>query len=495
MNRQMVLCCDTDSLMHPETLGLADERLEGQSWLTVFSDAAQARKALSERGEHGEVWVVSSDSMEGINLAAALKRDDSRRKVSLVSFNGAGSVMGRCQAAGVGLIRSKEEFVRGYAERKRQMLGAAESPSANVSAGVSFSGADLGSASNSNIGTKGAAGQARVADGADSPVSSLPVEEPALSNLDSAPTLVDLPIPTRASFESSHPKVFPTERSKAERMAHTSLARVATDQDAYVLSVVSGSGGVGKSAIAACCAVVFQSMGKRTLLLDADLQFGDMEYLVGRDNSFDITDLIAEPERISQVEPKGNLPALIASPRRLEQSELIMGRMAELIGYVRGFFDVVVVNTGAFWSEQHAQVLEASDKTLFVLDQRPSSVRSCSHALELCERCGIATQSCLFVLNFCTRHSLLTSIDVSCALKGAHVEEVKDGGKDVGELLGAGLPEELLASRNPFSESIKQLCAGLLPGSEPDAAALQEASFSSKRGSLFGFRRRRAACL
>lgn len=495
MNKQMVLCCDTDSLMHPEMLGLGDERLEGQPWLTVFSDAAQARKALSEGCGHEDVWVVSSDSMEGINLAAALKRDDSRRRVSLVSFNSAGSVMGRCQAAGVELIRSKEEFVRGYAEHKRRVMGEAEVLAANSSAGVLSVGAETASTANSSADTGKLEQQVQFAGSTNSSVSSLPVEEPALSVFGAAPTLVDLPVPKRASFESNSSKVFPAQRSKAERMAHTSLTRVATDQDAYVVSVVSGSGGVGKSAIAACCAVVFQSMGKRTLLLDADLQFGDMEYLVGRDNSFDIADLIAEPERISQVEPKGNLPALIASPRRLEESEIIMGRMAEFIRYVRGFFDVVVVNTGAFWSEQHAQVLEASDRTLFVLDQRPSSVRSCSHALELCERCGIATQSCLFVLNFCTRHSLLTSIDVSCALKGAHVEEVKDGGRDVGELLGAGLPEELLASRNPFSESIKQLCAGLLPGSEPDAVALQEASPSNKRGALFSFRRRRAACL
>lgn len=485
MNRQMVLCVDSESLMHPELIGLDDERLDGQSWLEVFSDAAQVRESLFEDDGHEEVWVVSSDSMEGINLAAALKHDDRRRGVSLVSFNGAGSVMGRCQAAGVELIRGKEEFVRRYAERKRRAAEFVADNSSVVPEVKEAKAAELETV------------EPEVAEhvGVDSSVASLPVEEPSFGNYRSAPAVIDLPVPTRVSFESGKPKVFPEERSNAERMAHTSLIPVATAQDAFVVSVVSGSGGVGKSAIAACCAVTFQSMGKRTLLLDADLQFGDMEYLVGRDDSFDITDLMAEPERIAQVEPKGNLPALIASPKRLEQSELIMDRMAELIGYVRGYFDVVVINTGAFWSEQHAQILEASDRTLFVLDQRPSSIRSCSHALELCERCGIATQSCLFVLNFCTRHALLTSIDVSCALKGAHVEEIKDGGKDVGELLGAGLPEELLASRNPFSESIKQLCVGLMPGSEPEPAASQEVQISSKRSSLFGFRRRRAACL
>lgn len=301
-------------------------------------------------------------------------------------------------------------------------------------------------------------------------------------------------MPVREPSKPEQPRVITREQSKADLIANMTFRRVATKQDAFVLSVVSGSGGVGKSAIAASCAVFYQSLGKKTLLLDADLQFGDMEYLVGRDDALDVTDLMADPERIAQVEPQGDLPAVIASPRRLEQSELIMRRMAELIGYVSGFFDVVVINTGAFWSEAHAQIIEASDRTLFVLDQRPSSVRACSHALELCGRCGIATQSFLFVLNFCSRHALLTSIDVACALRGVAVSEVRDGGKDVGELLGAGLPVELLSSKNAFSESIKELCSGLLPGKEGEAVQA-DVQASPKRVSIFSPKKRRAACL
>ena len=60
---------------------------------------------------------------------------------------------------------------------------------------------------------------------------------------------------------------------------------------------------------------------------DSDLQFGDMAYMLGRDNAISLADVIEEPERIAQVSPEDGLPAVIAAPERLEQSELIVSHM------------------------------------------------------------------------------------------------------------------------------------------------------------------------
>ncbi len=53
---------------------------------------------------------------------------------------------------------------------------------------------------------------------------------------------------------------------------------------------------------------------------------GDMAYR--RDNAISLADVIEEPERIAQVSPEDGLPAVIAAPERLEQSELIVSHMA-----------------------------------------------------------------------------------------------------------------------------------------------------------------------
>lgn len=464
MGDRTVLCLDSESCRHPEMLGLEDERFDAQPWLTVYHDAERARTALRRDIGSEPVWVVSSDTMEGINLAAALKRDCGDRDVSLVSFGGSGSVVGRCEAAGVGLIHSKAEFAQRYAECKRRHLERRRrdaEPSA-----------------------------ATLREETPRSIASLRVEEPhplvegrpAVSAGVVSEVAAD---PEADSAETAH---------AADRRRCDSVGRAAVGQGAFVMAVVSGSGGVGKSSLAACCAVHAQARGLKTLIIDADMQFGDMGYLIGARDPLDIAELALDPDRAARIEAAPGSPALVSAPKHLEESEALSCRMGEVIAKVRRHFDVVVVNTGSFWSEQHAQIIESSDLTLFVLDQRPSSIRACSRALDLCRRCGIATQSFRFVLNFCSRHALLTSIDVSCALQGAKVDEVKDGGKEVGELLGAGLPQELLSSKNAFSESVRALCERVVPALV-DGGTEERAGRREGRRGIFSGKKGRAACL
>lgn len=225
----------------------------------------------------------------------------------------------------------------------------------------------------------------------------------------------------------------------------------------FLFPVVSGSGGAGKSTVSVLSALIAQRMGYNTLLLDFDLQFGDAPALMGVQNPLAVDDVLAVPSRLDQLRSDGRMPALLAAPRHLEDSEAVVERAPQLLDQLTARFDVVVANTGAAWAEQHALLLERSSKALFLIDQRPSSLRACQHALDLCARCGIATGPFLYAVNRCSKNALFTSIDVSCSLRGAHVFELKDGGGEVEELLGAGLPFDLLASRNDLCASLERV--------------------------------------
>lgn len=478
--QRTVLCIESESLQHPGLIGLEGENLLSQSWLHVFTDAGKARSVLREQHDIKEAWVISSDSVEGINLAAALKRDDSKRIVRLVSFDATGSIATRCDAAEVELVSGVKGFVRLYTQRKCE---------ANSQARMHDSlqpsiGQDIGADAENRSGMS----RGKVSDA--SSIRTLHIEEP------------DWRHEQQRSLSNKRPAEKERTASKVEPQEQTDLfARIAhtvpiSAHDTFVLSVVSGSGGSGKSAIATSSALVYQQMGYKTVILDADLQFGDISYLMGCDDALDVVELLAEPERVSRIESSEDMPAIIAAPSFLEHSEMVSDRMGDLLEYLKLFYEVIVVNTGSSWSDQQIQLIERSDTTLFVLDQRPSSIRACGHALDLCERCGIATQSFHFVLNFCSRHALLTSLDASCALRGVSVSEIKDGGKEVAELLGAGLPKELLSSKNPFSQSIRLLCRSLIPSAEKVSLTSEGlGDMPKKRGFLSSLKGRRAACL
>lgn len=300
-----------------------------------------------------------------------------------------------------------------------------------------------------------------------------------------------MPMPHPASRSSAMPQ------ARSQTTVAPSSVR-SRPRAGFLLPVVSGSGGAGKSTVAVVAALLAQRMGNNTLLLDFDLQFGDAPALMGVRQPLAIDELLAAPARIEQLRSEGASPALLAAPRHLEDSEAVVERAPALLDQLLARFDVVVANTGAAWAEQHALLLERSSKALFLVDQRPSSLRACQHALDLCGRCGIATGPFLYAVNRCSKNALFTSIDVSCALRGAHVFELKDGGSEVEELLGAGLPFDLIEARNDLCASLERLLQGVLPGGrgaavQPEVGAARATGLRLPMGKRSRKRRREAA--
>lgn len=467
MEPNVVLCADSESIRDPRFVGLEGENLESQEWLRIFCSAVEARNYLKQ-SKTKEVWVASSDDVDPINLAAALKQDNESKGIYLVAFQGTGSLKSRANAAGIDGMFSQQKFVSRYATCKQNACytkgrGEHERPT-----------------------QMDAPEKTRTLDRASMEMSS-PIDVSRQS------TQVIRAIPNQEEGQNQRfSEISPLPDDV--RNAVSSAAIVPLQKKAFVLSVVSASGGSGKSTISALSALFSQGLGYRTLLIDADFQFGDMHHVLGKKESLTIVDLLRDAKLINVLCPEDLQPALLAAPPHLEQGEQVQNAFPQLLETLRYHFDVIVVNTGAFWTDQHAALLEASSTALFVVDQRPSSVRECRHALELCSRCGIASNPFVFAVNHCARNAPLTSIDVSCALQGGRAIELSDGGRDVSDLLAAGLPLDLIESRNSLCMSIERMLLEILPKNENGKKKIiMPKKQRGPRG--FGKKRRRVACL
>ena len=417
MTGKVALCVDGFSSRNPELIGLEGESLDSQDWLGVFSSGHDARLGIAEAGAYSEAWVVSCEDVEPINLAAALKADSPDLRVCLVTPDACGSLRSRAHNALIDEVLDRAELPRRYAEAKRRSLGVFEQ--------------------------------------SDSDIQQLQASVPAL-----APMPVPVPEVIEHEERVAKPKVAQLLRlqPRSEPLAVQSASR------AFVLPVVSGSGGAGKSSVSALGALIAQRMGHRTLLLDYDLQFGDADMIMGVENPLRVDVAMAHPDQLERELSRDDGPILLAAPARLESAEEVVRGLPALLDQLADSFDVIVANTGAAWAEQHAALLERSSAALFLIDQRASSVRACQHALELCARCGIASGPFQFALNRCVKGAPLTSADVSCALQGAPVFELKEGGRDVEDYLSGGGAIELIDARNDFARSLEHVMAQLLPG-------------------------------
>ena len=257
-----------------------------------------------------------------------------------------------------------------------------------------------------------------------------------------------------------------------------------------LIPVVGGSGGVGKSSVATVAACLARNRGKRRLLLDFDLQFGDIALMAGQGTALAIDEAVALPMKLEQELAKQAPLTVLAAPARLEAAEAVVKAAPALLARLCDAYEVIIANTGAAWAEQHAVLLERSSAALFLVDQRASSLRACRHALELCARCGIATGPFHFALNRCAKGAPFSAADASSALQGAVVHELRDGGRDVEEYLSAGAPDDLIASGNEFCLSVGKVLDELLPPTPATASPLVPRT--EERGA-FGRRARHAA--
>lgn len=507
----VALVADEESVRNPEMLGLAGENLAAQRWLALLTTAEDARRYLGRDSSIQEVWVAACGSIAPINLAATLKSDRANRRVCMLTAQDSGSLRSRSSAAGIDASLSPQAFVERYARCKHMAASGAFGASAmpgslyvqgegGVSAAMaaSFPGHDAQGASSqvstasreigfgsvasphaaagpcgmSGIGGM-AAGAGMVAASAAAPASATGLPPAALA------------APGSTSFGGVGPSQEVTALAGATPSgALNRSSSVERGKSGFLLPVVSASGGCGKSAIALLSAYLLQAAGVNTLLLDFDLQFGDMAELAGVERPLRIDELLVQPSRLDALKSEGSVPALLAAPAHVDSAEAVAEQAGELIEALRGRFDVVVANTGAAWAEQHAVLLECSSKVLFLVDQRQTSIRVTRRALDLCARCGIAVNPFVFALNGCGKGAPLTSIDVSCALKGAEVRELRDGGPDVEDLLAAAAPLELIDSRNELASSLAEVLVDMLPD-EAAQRLRDDGQQSGASGSLF----------
>lgn len=257
-----------------------------------------------------------------------------------------------------------------------------------------------------------------------------------------------------------------------------------------VLSVVSAGGGAGKSSVCTALAQQCCSRGMSVLLMDGDCQFGDCSRMSNEAAVFSFSQMQTLCGDDGPELPNG---LIVVAPDAMEYAERQIPKLPLLARQATQRFDVVVVNTASVWADPLVSLMESSDRVLFVVGQSASSVLGTKRALDLCLRCGIATGAFLFLLNRCSRHSLFTSIDISCVLGGVHVLELREGGAEVEELQGCGLSRHLLQDGNPFYRSMEGVAEELLgqrasASDEGDLPSVNPAT--SRKGLLFSGRRR-----
>jgi flagellar biosynthesis protein FlhG len=146
-----------------------------------------------------------------------------------------------------------------------------------------------------------------------------------------------------------------------------------------VFSVTSGKGGVGKTNIAVNLACQLSSLGKRVVLLDADLGLANVDVLLGlapKLNLFHLFNEEAELRHVLMETPYG-FRILPASSGVSEMANLSTGQKLDLLDamdYLESEVDYLIVDTGAGIHDIVLYFNLAAQERLVVLTPEPTSL-------------------------------------------------------------------------------------------------------------------------
>ncbi len=146
-----------------------------------------------------------------------------------------------------------------------------------------------------------------------------------------------------------------------------------------VFSVTSGKGGVGKTNISANLALCLARMGKRVVLLDADLGLANVDVVLGLAPKLNLFHLFHEGVTLEQIlldTPYG-FRILPASSGVAEMVSLDTGQKLDLLAAMdalEGDIDYLIVDTGAGISENVLYFNLAAQERLLVLTPEPTSL-------------------------------------------------------------------------------------------------------------------------
>ena len=231
-----------------------------------------------------------------------------------------------------------------------------------------------------------------------------------------------------------------------------------------VITVFSPKGGTGKTATATNLAAAFaKHVGKRTLLLDLDLQFGDAAIAMGLEPEKTIFDLVVAPGELDFEKLTGYTTKhpcgldILPAPMRPEDAELVTeSKITRLLEVARECYDVIVVDTSPFFHGPMLATLDRTDELLVLCGLDVPTLKNVRLALQTLELLSFPTNRIRFVLNRANSKVGLTKREVEAALKMEISHELPSD-RVVPICVNRGNPATLAESGSDYAKAILAL--------------------------------------
>ncbi|MBC8509225.1 MAG: response regulator [Chloroflexi bacterium] len=174
-----------------------------------------------------------------------------------------------------------------------------------------------------------------------------------------------------------------------------------------VIVVYSPKGGVGCTTLATNLAVTLHNDETPTVVVDGNLQFGDLTIVLNERGKNSIVDLAPRADELDAeiveevlITHRATGVKILAAPQRPEHAENVSGdQFGKILAHLRRMYSYVIVDAESALSDIVLSAFDASSMVILVANQDIPSINDARLFLDLTDVIGIDRDRILFVLN------------------------------------------------------------------------------------------------
>ena len=251
------------------------------------------------------------------------------------------------------------------------------------------------------------------------------------------------------------------------------------------IAVFSSKGGCGTSLIATNLALLQKAP---TVLVDLNLQSGDLELLLGLKPKFSLADVVDNRDRLddallaSYITPHSKNLSLLAAPIKAETAEDIEPKhIYEILELLRHRYEYVILDTPHSFDSVTISALDHADQILVVLTLEIHAIRSTRRALDIFDRLGYPRKKVKIVVNRWSKNIELDQKQVENFLGERVVGFIQSDYKAAVNSINLGQPLITSAPGSKVTADLQSLAATLFDGQieMPASGAGGKRSFNS----------------
>lgn len=171
-----------------------------------------------------------------------------------------------------------------------------------------------------------------------------------------------------------------------------------------IITVTSGKGGVGKTNTTLNVAIQLSKLGKKVVILDADLGLANIELLMGVVPKYSLVDVINGKKSIEQILTQGPLDIKFISggsgvQQLININDSQLGFFIQNLVKLDKIADIILVDTGAGLSNSVMSFIKAVNEVIIVTTPEPTAIMDAYSLIKVLKNDGCRIPKLNIVIN------------------------------------------------------------------------------------------------